>query len=509
MRNAGRSAFPDRTAEDLARHGSSPAPLDIMHVGIMLFGIMRFVDRSEEMARLDQLMTTRGGGLGVIYGRRRLGKTRLLLEWAAKHGGLYTVADQSSSDVQRRYFAQAVSARLPGFADVEYRDWRSLLSRLTREARLARWRGPLIFDELPYLVLSSPELPSVLQQWNDHEAREARLVVVVAGSSQRMMQGVVLSSEAPLYGRAAQILEVRPLDPQHLKAAFGRQSSKTLVENYAAWGGVPRYWELAVEERGTPTSRVERLVLDPLGPLHREPDRILIEEVPSALEVRPLLDAIGAGAHRVSEIAARMGRPATSISRPLERLLGMGLVRRETPFAELEKKSRRSLYKIDDPFFRLWFRVVAPYRGLLASGGRDARMELLNRFWAQLVALAWEDLCRKRLPLLDPRTRLGELGPWPTASRWWKGESPEWDIVSESVGQRRLLVGECKWMGWPLSRASLDEQARAVVSKAAPFLPARFRDHEIVRALFVPELVPGTARSARGVIVATSSDVLR
>ena len=121
--------------------------------------------------------------------------------------------------------------------------------------------------------------------------------------------------------------------------------SADLVEHYAAWGGIPRYWELAAEESGAAVRRIERLVLDPLGPLHREPDRLLLEEVPSAVEARPLLDAIGGGAHRVSEIGGRVGRPATSMSRPLDRLVGMGLVRREVPFGESEKKSRRSLYE--------------------------------------------------------------------------------------------------------------------------------------------------------------------
>jgi AAA+ ATPase superfamily predicted ATPase len=281
-----------------------------------------------------------------------------------------------------------------------------------------------------------------------------------------------------------------------------------LIENYAAWGGVPRYWELAVEERGTPRSRVERIALDPLGPLHREPDRILVEEVPSALEVRPVLDAIGGGAHRVSEIAARIGRPATSISRPLERLLGMGLVRREIPFAEPEKKSKRSLYKIEDPFFRLWFRVVAPYRGILAASGRDERVKLLDRFWPQLVSLAWEDLCRKRLPFLDARTPLGGLGPWRAASRWWRGGMPEWDIVSESAERPRLLLGECKWAARPLTRASSETLAREVLSRPLPALPPSYRGHEVVRVLFVPALATGTPRSTHGVIVATTSDIL-
>jgi hypothetical protein len=78
---------------------------------------MRFLNREHEMKRLDALVE-RGGGLGVIYGRRRIGKTRLLVEWVRRHDGVYTVADQSAADVQRRYLAEAIATRLPGFADV-------------------------------------------------------------------------------------------------------------------------------------------------------------------------------------------------------------------------------------------------------------------------------------------------------------------------------------------------------------------------------------------------------
>ena len=280
-----------------------------------------------------------------------------------RNAGLYAVADLSSAEIQRRYFAEAVASRLPGFADVEYRDWQVLLSRLASEAKRAGWRGPVVFDELPYLVLASPELPSVLQRWVDHEAREAKLVVAVAGSSQRMMQGMVLGGDAPLYGRAQEILEIRPLDPSFLPVVFRTREGSRLVQHFTAWGGVPRCWELAVEASKNPLSAVEELVLNPMGPLHREPDRILIEEVPTALEVRPILDAIGLGAHRVSEIAGRIGRPATSISRPLERLVGMGLARRETPFGEPEKNRGEVCTRSTTPSFVFgfgsWLPIVA------------------------------------------------------------------------------------------------------------------------------------------------------
>ena len=80
---------------------------------------MKFLDRSSEMKRLDDIMATGDGGIAVIYGRRRVGKTRLLLEWVRKHRGLYSVADQSASGVQRRYFSEVIGEKFEGFSEVE------------------------------------------------------------------------------------------------------------------------------------------------------------------------------------------------------------------------------------------------------------------------------------------------------------------------------------------------------------------------------------------------------
>jgi len=192
-----------------------------------------------------------------------------------------------------------------------------------------------------------------------------------------------------------------------------------------------------------------------------------------------------------------MGRPATSMSRPLDRLLGMGLVRREVPFGELEKASRRSLYKIADSFFRLWFRVVAPYRGPLASGSRQVRLRLLARFWQDLVAEAWEELCRQRIPRLAASTLPGRRGPWGPASRWWAGTAPEWDLVSESLAGGELLLGEVKWSSRPFGARALARARADLAARPAPELPGRYAGHSIVRMLFVPEVEPGLASAGQ------------
>jgi hypothetical protein len=426
---------------------------------------MRFVDRELELQRLDALVASRDGGLAVVFGRRRIGKTRLLVEWCRRHAGIYAVADQSTPDVQRRYLAEAIATRFSGFADVEYRDWRTLLGRVATESRAAGWRGPLVFDELPYWIATSPELASVLQRWVDHEARDARLAIALAGSSQRMMQGLTLDRAAPLYGRARELFEVLPLELGHLTAAFGRLTPRALAE--------PRIGDLI--------GAIDELVLDPRGALHREPDRLLLEEVPSALEARPVLDAIGAGAHRVSEIASRIGRPATSLSRPLDRLIVLGLAVRDVPFGESPRASRRSLYRIADPFTRLWFRVVAPHRAELVSGTARSRRALLARYWDGLVSTTWEQLCRHGVATMSHRL-LGEPGTWKPASRWWSGNAAEWDVIAEDVAGERLLLGEAK-----LGAGDVRTRAGALARRPPPELPAKYRGHERVHALFVPD----------------------
>jgi hypothetical protein len=467
---------------------------------------MKFLDRRAELDRLDAVAKAGTAGLVALWGRRRVGKTRLLVEWCGRHGGLYTVADQSAEPVQRRYLAEAVSQRLSGFNETEYDGWVPLLRRLSRDARAAKWRGPLVLDEFPYLVAASPTLPSILQNWIDQEAATGGLLVAIAGSSQRMMQGAVLDAGAPLYGRAIEALALQPLPAGWIGHALGLSDAVHMVQAYAVWGGIPRYWELAQAFGGDLARAVDHLVLDPLGPLHREPDRLLLEELPPAAALRPLLDVIGAGAHRLSEIAGRLGQPATSLSRPIGRLLDLGLVRREVAFGESDKSTRRALYRIGDPFVRFWFRVVAPQRAALASAAAIARLALWTRHRESLVAETWEALCRSAVPGLSRVwDRAGSAPAWLPGCRWWHGREPEWDVVSVAADGRSFMVGEAKWSSAPFTDAAIDRLAVGLQNRPLPSgVPP-----DAERVLFVPAMRSRMRVTRFGGRIVTAERVLR
>ncbi len=461
---------------------------------------MNFLDRQCEMERLERLVARKAAGLVALWGRRRVGKTRLLAEWCFRHGGVYTVADESAETVQRRYFAEAVSEKLTGFKEVEYPDWMTLLRRLSANARAVGWKGPVVFDEFPYLVLSSPTLPSVMQNWVDQEAARDGMLVAIAGSSQAMMQGLVLDHTAPLYGRALEAFSLSPLPAGWIGEALGIPDPQSALQAYSVWGGIPRYWELAAPFGIALDDAVDALALDPLSPLHQEPDRLLREETPAATALRPLLDVIGNGCHRPSEIAARLGVPATSLSKPLARLQELGLIIREIPFGESSKSSKRALYRISDPFFAFWFRVVAPHRGLLAGAPRPVRLHFWREAKPALVSRVWEQLARTAFSKLagDDATP-----GWLPAARWWQGSAPEWDLVSASTDGRKGALGEVKWSAKPFDQDSIRTLVRTLSGRPIPHgMPS-----EVQRFVIVPAVADGTDRLCEGVQIITADQV--
>jgi AAA+ ATPase superfamily predicted ATPase len=415
-----------------------------------------FLNRTDESRRLQAFFGAREGGLAVVYGRRRLGKSRLLSEALPGMRAVYYVADDREATLQRAALAGEIGRLIPGFSDVTYPGWDELLRRFWGEAPR---RAVLAIDEFPSLVASAPELPSLVQKRVD-SAGDRGVRIVVTGSSQRMMQGLVLDGSAPLFGRAREILRVKPLRAGWIRQGLSLRSAVAATEAFAVWGGVPRYWELAAEQRGL-SRAMAHLVFSPLGVLHDEPRRLLLDDLSDTTQASSILALIGAGSHRLSEIAGRLEKPATSLARPLARLLDLGLVRRDVPFGSSVRDSKRTAYRLDDPFLRFWFRFVEPNRSRLGAGQVAEVVREVGRKLHTHVATVFEDVVRQSVP----RARWGNQTWRPAASWWGPGLDRlpmEIDVVAESEDGSALLLGEVKWsrrIDWKREEATLRRKA--------------------------------------------------
>jgi AAA+ ATPase superfamily predicted ATPase len=366
---------------------------------------------------------------------------------------VYFQADQREAPLQIRSLAKTLSSHVLEFDRASYGGWDDLLAAL-----YARVSKPLCvcMDEFPYLVQAAPELPSVLQRYVDRS--EGLVKWILCGSSQRMMQGLVLDRTAPLYGRAFEILKIEPLCAGWLVHAL-KLAPADAVAAYSVWGGVPRYWELA-GRYGDMESALKALVWDRFGVLHEEPQRLLLDDMRGAVQPYSIMSLIGAGCHRVSEIAGRLEKPMPSLMRPLAQLCELGYVRRDVPFGENPRDSKRSLYRLQDAFLNFYFRFVVPFESALAQGVHVEAQQAWRGARAQHVAACWEELSRASVPWLRTAEQT-----WGVASAWWgnAGGPVEFDVVALSLDGKALLVGECKWA-----------EKRAVVDVAR--LTARLRE---------------------------------
>lgn len=381
---------------------------------------LSFVNRSRELRELDAL--SKKGGMVVLYGRRRVGKTRLLVHWLKGKNGFYTQAIESGRDLQLQQVVQDIGAALP--AGVRPKDWQEVFALLD----LQKSPGVLCIDEFPYLVQSDPSLPSLLQRWLDHR-KHPNPFLILCGSSRRMMHGLFLNPSAPLYGRAHKVLSIGPMGYLEFCRACGLAASGAdSFLRFSMVGGIPRYWEF-IQKKRDPLQTADELFFGFAPYMENEPRRILSDEQITGIHPVSILEAVGRGAEKPSEIASRLGIPHTQLSKVFTLLTDADILQRETPFGESERNPKNVLYKIEDPSLRFWYRVYSSHRSRWHQYSRAEKRRLLHLH----ASSVFEDYCR---------------GLYPGSKKYWEKDN-EWDLVQEvdkpGGGGKTLMVGEVKF----------------------------------------------------------------
>ena len=445
---------------------------------------MKFVDRIDEAARLKDALAREKSSLVVMYGRRRLGKSTLIKRVLSEND-VYFLADRSEGQHQRALLAKVIAQVFPDFEKLSYPDWESMFRAVNYRTDK---RFTLCLDEFPYLVEQSPELPSVLQKLVDE--KQLKYNLVLCGSSQNMMYGLFLDSTAPLYGRADEIMRLTPIRLPYIQEALNLNAMNA-IEEYAVWGGVPRYWELR-ENRISLDDAMWHNILSVNGALYEEPIKLLQDDVKDIVKTSTIMSYIGTGANRLSEIAARCNEPATNLSRPLKKLVDLGFLEKDVPFGIDEKNAKKSLYKIADPFMAFYYQFVVPNRSFIELGRRLPIEQALTAHFSESVNMQWEKLCRDAVT-----GNLVNGVVYGKAKRWWgsvfnedkKPEQVEFDVMAESLDKKSLLVGECKW-----TTGENDKQLTAALLRKANLLPFA-KNYTIVPVLFLKNAPKGDSEN--------------
>jgi uncharacterized protein len=394
------------------------------------------------------------GGVGLLYGRRRTGKSFLLRRLVRSLGGFYFQATESECSEALEDFGRAVAAAESALTGrqaepIIYANWFDALSRRS---------GLLVIDELPYLLAHSPEIPSLLQRICDEATNgdRAPIRILLCGSSLSVMSSLLRGQE-PLRGRATLDLLLRPMDHRDAAVLWGVEDLEVAIRLHAIFGGAPGYRALT---NGMPSSVddfgawLSTNVLNPNHALYREDDYLLQEE--RSLTDRSLygsiLRVIASGVASQTEIAGRLGRSRESLSHPIATLVRAGFVVRHEDFFT----KNRPEHRLADPIIRFLRLVVDSGRPLLDEGRwSDVWSNATHRIDANIYGPHLEQIARRWVALdyRPPNGFISSVGHAKVADKRSR-KSIELDIVAiregsgvetSSAAKSIALIGEVKW----------------------------------------------------------------
>ncbi|BBO72803.1 ATPase [Desulfosarcina widdelii] len=423
-----------------------------------------FINRNAELDQLYALYRQEKSALVILYGRRRLGKTTLLNAFSEKHDlpCCYFMADRAGEESQKNAVAISMSAALdePLLQTVSYGTWYDLFAAFDRFRKKDR-KIALIFDEYQYLCQMQPAFSSYIQKWWDEHWSDGNILLILCGSVTSMMYRETMAASSPLYGRAdAQIL-LGPLPYNYTRDFFPKRRENELVELYSISGGVPRYLEL-IREYPSFDEALHKLALHRSGILYREARYLLQEEITTPNTCWSILNALGNGTGRISELGSRLRLPANQLTRYIELLRDLYLIYREVPVLEKNpQKSKKGFYQVADPFLRLWFGAIYPYASFLEFGQIRVVEERLRPLIDSHIAHCYEKLCREFVSF-----RAVEMDCLRVGRQW--GRNYEIDVAGVNGKNELTVVGECKWSRRKVGLSVLRNLKRKITANKLP-----------------------------------------
>jgi len=434
---------------------------------------MSFFGRQYELDLLNSVFQRQGAQFLILYGRRRVGKTRLIVHWGS---GLdvpfiYWMASQTSVTNQLRDFSQTLlrffQPDLPVDPAFSYSTWETAMAEVIRFAGGKRLL--LVLDEFTYVMQANPEVPSLIQRVWDHQLKQSQLFLVLTGSLAGIIQRTALDYQSPLYGRATARLKLQPLNFGELAAFLPGYNVEQRVAVYAITGGVPAYVEL-FDDRLTLLQNLRQRLLTPLNTMLEDAVFLLGEQLTEPGNYMAILEAIASGEHTLTVIANHAGIARSNITKYLAVLQELGYVERLVPATVRHPaQSRKGRYVITDAYLRFYFRFLRPYLPDIMQGKGQQAIALLHDHLLDFIGShTFEELCREWLGI---KASLGELSFLPDriGSHW--SSTAQVDVVGINWRTKDLLLGECKWGQGLVGKGVLE----TLVHKTDKVLPAQER----------------------------------
>ncbi|MFO8017068.1 MAG: ATP-binding protein [Promethearchaeia archaeon] len=383
---------------------------------------MKFQNRKKELNELEEILDRDKFQLVIIYGRRRVGKTELILQATKNKKRLYYLA-VGENNLERFY--KASLSNLPEISKLK-EDYEILFDHLKNKVEV------IILDEFQEMIKEDANILNLLQSIADNILKSSSLKLFLVGSSVSIITSKVLDYASPLYGRRSASLKLKPLDFFDFAQFFPGQNLKEQIEIYSFADGIPYYlnmielpfWNWIANE----FQKKSTIFLD-------EIDFLMRYEFTRPGTYKSILEAIAFGNNTLNEIKMYIKSKRTDISPYLKNLIEVDMITREVPITE-NVNSRRGRYFLKDHFLQFWFRFIYPNLSSIEEGVFE--IELIQKQYPAYLGPIFEDIIKNLLIRASDLLEFTKIGRW-----WWKDH--EIDLLALNQLNKVVTFIECKW----------------------------------------------------------------
>ena len=424
---------------------------------------MKFYDRNAELQILEKnwQQSVNHSMMTTLIGRRRIGKTALLLKSAENKACLYLYVSKDNEQVLCRKFQQQAQNVLDLQLYGQVENFGNLFKELMKYGENHHYT--LIIDEFQNLLGINAAIPSEIQDIWDRNKDKTQVNLVLCGSIYSMMKRIFDHSDQPLYGRRDSHLRLLPFSIETLKNILADHNPDynpdDLLCLYMLTGGVAKYVALLMDARATTKQKMLNFALSPDSPFLTEGTELLISEFGRDYGTYfSILQLIASGMTTQNEIDSVIGKNTGAyLNNMHEDYL---FISKNTPL--LSKPGVRNIrWQIDDCFLRFWFRFVYPYQGLIESNQLGLLKQYVTDNYAQFTGRTLERYFQEKAMQGGKFTKVGN---------WWdrKGKN-EIDMVALNEFDKTCLVAEIKRNKDRIDMKELQEKMLALPSEFSAY----------------------------------------
>jgi len=402
---------------------------------------MKFYNRSNELAelqRIKKLSFIEHSRMTVLTGRRRIGKTSLIMKSVEDEPTVYLFVGRKTEATLCSEYVKVISNALNTFVPSEISSFRNLFQYLMEIGTQRSFN--LIFDEFQEFFNINESIYSDMQNLWDQYRRKTKINLLLSGSVYSLMHKIFQNSEEPLFGRADNIIKLSPFDTDTLKEIIRDYNpdyqNDDFLALYTFTGGIPKYLEVLCDGCELKVEKMIEFMVRENSPFTDEGKNLLIQEFGKNYGTYfSILSAVSGGINTQPDIMAALGDK--SIGGQIKRLIDdYNVLKRVRPLGAKEG-SQTVRYEIADNFLQFWFNYFERNRSMLEIKNFAGLQNIIKTDYTTYSGLTLERYFR---------TKLAESGQYKEIGSWWevKGNDNEIDIVALSLQKNKALAVEVK-----------------------------------------------------------------